>query len=231
MTEHQTADPLTDSDDGLWFHPRPPWRAAGAVGWAVAGALAAGGAWWVGLLASRHLLGVTVLDADPDWSVLDAALFMAGVGAVCGGVVGGIAVLVFPSMPWIGAGRWLLGIAFGACGGALSPIAVAATGGVLPPALSSALVWALVGLLAGAVGYTWRRGGLGLSTGAGGRLLPVGIVSCACMVVAVVGSESPLGWAMLAVGLLGLGVVWALAGQERRLRELEKRFPKRSDDA
>jgi MYXO-CTERM domain-containing protein len=40
---------------------------------------------------------------------------------------------------------------------------------------------------------------------------------------------SDAGWAILAVGLLGLAAAWALAAQERRIRELERQLRDKED--
>jgi hypothetical protein len=59
------------------------------------------------------------------------------------------------------------------------------------------------------------------------RLAPVLMVSVACLVAVGLSTPSPVGWAMLAIGLLGLAVAWALFGQERRIRDLERRLAAR----
>jgi hypothetical protein len=56
------------------------------------------------------------------------------------------------------------------------------------------------------------------------RVLPVLIVSVGCLLAVGLGAPTPVGWAMLAVGLLGLAVAWALVGQERRIKELKLRL-------
>jgi hypothetical protein len=59
--------------------------------------------------------------------------------------------------------------------------------------------------------------------GAAIRLAPVLMVSVTCLMAVGLSGPSPVGWAMLAIGLLGLAVMWALVGQERRIRELERK--------
>jgi hypothetical protein len=56
------------------------------------------------------------------------------------------------------------------------------------------------------------------------RVVPVLLVSVGCLLAVGLGAPSPVGWAMLAVGLLGLAVASAVVGQERRIRELELRL-------
>jgi hypothetical protein len=56
------------------------------------------------------------------------------------------------------------------------------------------------------------------------RVLPVLLVSVGCLLAVGLGAPSPVGWAMLAVGLLGLAVAWGLVGQERRIKELERQI-------
>lgn len=62
------------------------------------------------------------------------------------------------------------------------------------------------------------------STGAFVRVAPVLMVSVACLLAVGLSAPSPVGWAMLAVGFLGLAAAWAVLGQERRIRELERRL-------
>ena len=56
------------------------------------------------------------------------------------------------------------------------------------------------------------------------RVAPVLMVSVVCLLAVGLSSPSPVGWAMLAVGLLGLAATWAFVGQERRIRELERQL-------
>jgi hypothetical protein len=246
-------DPLSDLDDDPFRRTRPPWRATGAVSWATAAGVASGGGWWAGLTAARHLFGLAVLDPAPAGQVLDAALVLGGLTAALGAVVGGVAGLVCggSGRAVVGGVAGLVGAALGAAGGGLSPLLAAAAGGALPPELSSALAWVAIGFLGGVVGYTWGRepgeaaagaeepagpprsataSGRGLG-GPVGRVLPAATVAVCCIIAALVAPPSAAGWAVLAVGLLGLGVVWALIGQERRLRELERRVTRGRDRA
>ena len=62
------------------------------------------------------------------------------------------------------------------------------------------------------------------ASGAVVGLGPVMLVSVTCLLAVGLSSPSPVGWAMLAIGLMGLAVSWALVGQERRIRELEQQL-------
>jgi hypothetical protein len=56
------------------------------------------------------------------------------------------------------------------------------------------------------------------------RIGPVLLVSAGCLLAVGLSAPSPVGWAMLAIGLMGLAVAWGLAGQERRICQLERRL-------
>lgn len=124
----------------------------------------------------------------------------------------------------------------------------------LPPVLSSALGFSAAGLLLGLGGYAWSRANVAATEaedildeeaiqtpGAGKaaigtrrvaagfarpglRFLPALLVSVAALVAAALVDSRGAAVALLAVGLLGLSVVPVLWNQERRLRELERRF-------
>jgi hypothetical protein len=108
--------------------------------------------------------------------------------------------------------------------------------------------------VAGGIGYVFRRGPGDPDevTSAGGaeneppvseprrpserrgpspRLWPVVAVAAACLLATVTTRASDAGWAALAVGLLGLAVGWALLGQDRRIRELEREVRRLRDGA
>ena len=55
------------------------------------------------------------------------------------------------------------------------------------------------------------------------RVAPVVMVTIVCLLAVGLSTPSPAGWPMLGVALLGLAASWALIGQERRIRELERR--------
>jgi hypothetical protein len=142
----------------------------------------------------------------------------------------------------------LIGAATGAIGGALCPVFVAAGSGLRPEA-ACAIAWAIAGFLAGPAGYVWSRWNRpanrpeldwsaeveeiarGRWPFPGGRVLLVWIVSGLCL-VAVVGTPFSPAWkAVLAAGVLGVAVAWALGGQERRIRELERRLAETDESA
>jgi hypothetical protein len=131
-----------------------------------------------------------------------------------------------------------------------TPVVMTAARRWLTPEVSSTIYWAVIGLLTGLVGYTWgrkrqpavladeeelpgerlertpARRAVRRPAPAGPlvRLLPIFALSSGCLIAAILGRPSPAGWAVLAVGLLGFAAAWAFAGQERRIRELERRL-------
>jgi hypothetical protein len=139
-----------------------------------------------------------------------------------------------------------------AIGGALSAYAVTPLAGVLPAGASSALGFSVSGLLLGLGGYALPRptpppfkpedeeesvskpgaGKAAIGTRRtrpgfawpGLRFLPALGVSLGALVAAPMVGSPGAAVALLAVGLLGLSVVPVLWNQERRLRELERRF-------
>jgi hypothetical protein len=146
------------------------------------------------------------------------------------------------------------GALVGALGGVLSQLpGVTAVGG-LPLAVTSSLAWVIAGMLAGLVGYGWSRWGAEAPEpededgepvqppSAGEtwvppeparrvrpgpviiRLLPIVAVSAASLVGAAILAPATVALALLAVGCLGFFVALVLGNQERRLRDLERRF-------
>jgi hypothetical protein len=251
MTPSTLADPDTE------FRPlgptaRSPWRARDAAVWAGTAVLVAAAACSVGLAAGRRLPPLIWWDVGPDGPPEATAPLLAGLGGLYGLLAGGVAGLLRGPPGRIAAGlKGGLGFAIGgALAGGLGPLLSAATGGRLPAAGASAVACALIGGLMGLVGYTLRRwrtehtplpdddwsadptlaGRPALPAVGPGpvvRQWPVLAVSAACLVAAVVTPPSPAGWATLGVGLLGCAVAWILAGQERRLRELEQQLRQR----
>jgi hypothetical protein len=141
----------------------------------------------------------------------------------------------------------------GAIAGGLCPALVAATAESLPPEVASTLVLGAIGGVVGLVGYTWGRSAepademeltdeaaprdvewsvdrpaaeepAPARNGALIRVAPVLMVSATCLAAMLVSPVSPVGWAMLAIGALGLAVAWALLRQERRIHELEQQL-------
>jgi peptidoglycan/LPS O-acetylase OafA/YrhL len=106
--------------------------------------------------------------------------------------------------------------------------------------MGSATAWVVAGLLAGLAGYGWGGSPAGedkddWTEGRAAvnrpsvRLLAVIGVAVACLVAALATPASDAGWAVLAVGLLGLAVAWVLSDQERRIRHLERQLRERRD--
>jgi hypothetical protein len=226
--------------------PPPFSQLLAGVRWGVAGALMAGGTWayWLAIPQSQLPQALTTIDPA-------TAALTTGAGLACGFLLGTLTG-TRSGMPVAGA---LGGALFGGFGG-LIPLLAAATRGVLPVWLSSTLAWAALGFATGAVGSCGcrgpkpidviddaddtrtRRAGPRVHAAWGGRgfgpisrLLPVVGVSVACLAAVVAGTPSPVGWVMLAVGVLGLAVAWALASQEKRIRELERLLSERDGRA
>ncbi|HJZ58596.1 MAG TPA: hypothetical protein VKE74_26885 [Gemmataceae bacterium] len=130
-----------------------------AAGWGIAGAVAAGGSWAVGLVIGRVLLGFALLAVALEGQVIETALAMAAICGGCGLLVGAAAWLLRSRTNRVTAALagCIGGGITGVIGGALSPPLVVALAGVLPPELSSAMAWAVAGLLAGLVGYETSR--------------------------------------------------------------------------
>jgi hypothetical protein len=178
------------------------------------------------LAASGGIFGVVVGGAGGVWSGVRSGKPSPLAAGVTGGACFGLA---------------------GALGGGLCPLVVVATAGWLTPEAASTLALAALGATVGVVGYTRGRPGEPPAEsefpdagevewsvvrpaddgpppaghGATVRVAPVLMVSATCLAAMLVSPVSPVGWAMLAVGALGLAVAWALTSQERRIRELE----------
>jgi hypothetical protein len=219
------------------------WRTfAGAAVWGFCGAVAGAAGWVAAMVASRQFLEPYDLVAIVEDGVRRAILVAAGVGSVSGFLTGAIAGLVLGRPHRLLAfGTWaIVGAAIGAIGGALGPVLLRAGWG-LTPETAGAAAWAVAGLLAGPAGYAWTRwfrpgrcesrrargdtyrsNSHAVSSRPSGRLLPVWAVAIACVAVFLAIPGPPVGWPMLAIGLLGLAVAWALTGQDRRIRELER---------
>ncbi|MBA4068068.1 MAG: hypothetical protein C0501_31065 [Isosphaera sp.] len=122
--------------------------------WAAAGAACTGLAWFGGHLIAALLLNVELYHGVSPDQVGGVALLSAGIGAVAGLLVGVSAGWLFGrALTW-----GLLVAAAGAAGGAVAPYAALAGAGSLPPAVSTSLAWAAVGLLTGlAAGLVVRR--------------------------------------------------------------------------
>jgi hypothetical protein len=229
------------------------WRVACAVGgWGILGAIFAGGAWALGLVVAWLLFGATFLD-EPE---LQTAPVLMGASAGCGLLTGVLIGLVFcDTLSGAAVLAWCLrGTAVGLLGGGLTWLLVSVTRNELAAEVSSVLAWCVAGLLVGMLGYGWRQlrrpetdedevaqdeepqrerqqtaRGQGAIRWPTVRLLPILGVAVGCLVAFVTTLPSDAGWAVLAVGLLGLAVAWALNGQERRIRDLERQLRDKQD--
>jgi hypothetical protein len=230
----------------------PTRRAAGATGWGLAAAAATSGTWILALVLSRLLFATSAKEVLLDSDLFGTACWLAASGGIFGVVVGG-AGGVWSGKPSRLAAGVTGGACFGlagALGGGLCPLAVVATAGWLSPEAASTLALAALGATVGVVGYVFGRPGqpsaepelsdvgeVELSVdrpaddvpppaghGATVRVAPVLMVSATCLAAMLVSPVSPVGWAMLAVGALGLSVARALTTQERRIRELEEQL-------
>jgi hypothetical protein len=195
------------------------------------------------VVIARVHLGVDVLAVLREPDVAKAAALLGGQGAVLGLFGGAVVGLVLGGLGRAGetvVPGALIGGAFGAVGGALTPGLLAATEAWLAPEMGSATAWVVAGLLAGLAGYGWGGSPAGedkddWTEGRAAvnrpsvRLLAVIGVAIACLVAALATPASDAGWAVLAVGLLGLAVAWVLSDQERRIRHLERQLRERRD--
>jgi hypothetical protein len=231
--------PRTDFDLLESLTARPPGRVRGwfravfaALGWAVAGAVTAGGLW------------------------AGSVIFVGGAsGLLVGGLAGLLHGLVRRERPATRAAAGLLAglgcLVVGVIGGGFSPLVVDAVGPALPVEASSALAWAAAGALAGLVGYVWPRKRPapdeadeeepteGRRTrqrewrpspwSMSPRVAPILALSLLAPVIALVTAPPGAALAFVAVGLLGLAVTGVVAGQERRIRELERLLRKQED--
>lgn len=131
----------------------------GLLLWASVGAACAAGTWLLGFGFGCWLLRVSSLDIVRLgteailWQVI-AALVMALGGAVSGFLVGGVVGLTRRSR-WPALAVVVIAV-LGALGGGLCVPVMIACAPRLNPLAGSALLWALVGALAGATGYAFR---------------------------------------------------------------------------
>jgi len=229
------------------------WSVVAAAGWGVscAMALAAGGAF--GLILVRHqlrredygsVLGIP-LDAVPEFAII---------GGIYGLLTGTVAGLLRGGRRRVAAtvGWALGGLAIGAAGGGLIPPVVAATDGLFRVEVGFVVGLATAGFLAGLIGYTLSRTSkpgkqqapedewsehdlIGIQesppvadqpspVGSVGRVLPTLLLALIFLAASLLTPPSEIGRAILAVGLLGLFVAWALIGQERHIRRAERRI-------
>jgi hypothetical protein len=258
--------PRTEFDLSEALTAGPAGRAGGwsrsicaALGWAVAGAVIAGGMWAAGLTFARSYWGAIFRPADLAGRLTAVAAALGGLSAACGFLVGGFAGLLHGlvrrerpvNRVVAGMLAGLGGAVTGVIGGGFSPLIVDAVGPAVPVEWSSALSWAAAGALAGLVGYVWPRkmpepgeadeeeptedrrtrqkewrpSPWSMSP----RVVPILALSLLAPVIALVTAPPGAALAFVAVGLLGLAVTGVVAGQERRIRALERLLRERED--
>jgi hypothetical protein len=234
----------------------PRFRLFAALGWGLATAACAGGAWAVVLLAARAwLTGPFVLNGVA-YRTADPALLRGTLGEGYGLLIGGILGFLrgrerrFASTVALG----FAGATFGALGGALSVVFVAAAGPGVNAVVSSSLAWAAAGFAAGLCGYVWSLATREQAKPVEGeeepqedktvqwvlrepprrwrdrplvRVLPVLVVSVASLGGAAAVNSLEPAVALAAVGALGLSAAPLLYDQDRRLRALERRLGRR----
>jgi hypothetical protein len=213
-----------------------------------------GGAWALALVVARWWIGVELSAPHSADELIGAVVLTVMSGVLWGLLVGAASGIRFRKSDRTNSGGVspLIGAAAGATGGVFSSLLMAASASVLPASVSSSLAWALVGLVGGVVGSRLDRRraeraetvveidwsddepGEGEPPPPDRRprptlvptrpLLPLVAVSVTCLVVTIVSPPSNLGWVVFAVGLQGLAAAWAITGQERRIRELERQL-------
>jgi hypothetical protein len=227
---HVTADNLRLDREPARPVARPPWRIVGAFGWSIAGALTAAAAWAAVMALYR------VPSLPPANDVLLTALGdrpravligqLASIGAAAGLVFGAVAGGLFGTTGRVPAFlRWGVSwAAHAALAAGAGPLFAAATADWLSPLAGFGLSCVVLGGLAGLAVYTWGRRPVALdptdwpaepapaagpiSVGFLARLSPIVVVSIACLVAVIVTPPGPAGRAILAIGLVGLAVVW-----------------------
>jgi hypothetical protein len=251
---HSTVDPTTELGRTRRDGRVPGWP-AGAVVWGGSTILVGAAGSAVGLTTGQHLQVTLWPDAVRTMAEMNTVLLMTVLVGMIGLLVGGTAGLLLHPSARVAAGfRGGLGFAVvgGFCGG-LGPLLNTLSGGRLPLAGGFVLGCGLAGGIAGLVGYTFRPsrpkpgeisddwaadpdlvdcrtavGRVAASSSVASQW-PILAISTGCLIVAMVTPVSPAGWPMLAVGLLGFAVVWVLAGQDRRLRALERQLRDQTD--
>jgi len=220
-----------------------------ALAWSAAAGLVTGGAWIVGLLVTGF---PGVLDWPVTDAALVMAGGGAGAGVIVGVAMGLLRGGEHRRRAAAALGS--CGALAGAVGGVLSQLPGIIADAKLLLAVTSSLAWAFAGMLTGIVGYIWSRWSIerpevededeepAQPPSAGEtriprepsrkvrprpiilRLLPILAVSAGSLVAAALLAPAMVAFALLAVGLLGLFVAAVLGDQERRLRDLERRF-------
>src|SRR5262249_12703149 len=138
-----------------WSADSPPFAWSGAIGWAGATAVTAGGVWFGVFTCFRLLVGPAPLDRQLFGGLAATAVACAAVGGLYGFIGGAVAGMARRrSAPLRSALSW--GSAFAvaaAAGGGAVPLVVAATAGLIPSEVASGLTWAAIGVAVGGIGY------------------------------------------------------------------------------
>lgn len=230
-----------------------------AVGWAITGALAGALVWAGAAVVAELRFEVMIRPLVWEMGLAELIMYfggtVAGGGLFAGAVVG---LLSAWARRVVGRGLdsairlGLLGGLTGLLGGALAPLLVVRLGQSAPPEVGFGLAGAVAGLIAGLVGHvvTLRLAGHDaeaddeagpaegrVTPGARHipaavpmlRLLPVLAVAVLTLVAAMATFPPGTRVVLIAVGVLGLAVAYVQAGQERRIRELERRLRQAQD--
>jgi hypothetical protein len=200
--------------------------------WAACGAVAAVGAWVVGLAAVRYGPGLAPLALAIRQQPAETAAYLAAFGGGWGLLIGVLAGLRSGRVVAGAVGGALVGL----IGGGLAPLTVTAAGRGVSLEVGSSPGWALAGLMAGLAAYGWTRPKAErVATPGGGRtlrlapILGLATLAVAAAFAAVTGVLPDHGrWAagavaLLAVAVLAIVVAAVVAAQDRRIRELERR--------
>lgn len=125
-----------------------------AAKWAIGGAVAAIGAWVVGLFVVRAVAGIGPLAQALRTDPAGSAVVLAGFAGASGLLVGATAGTRRGGADRVATGA-VGGMMLGLIGGAPCPLAVAVIDPGVPLEVASSVSWAFAGLLAGLVAYSW----------------------------------------------------------------------------
>jgi hypothetical protein len=245
---------------GRRFWPDPTSELRHAANWPVTGAVGGALACAGGVAAGQLWFKEELWPAELTARLFEMTVYTAGTGAGAGLLAGNIVGLLsrhgrrlFGSRLDSGGRLGLLGALTGLLGGGLAPLLVVGLGPSIPSEVGFGLAGAAAGLFAGLIGHLWTRKpaepGEELDDEgepAAGRvttaarlhpagvpmlhLLPVLAVAVLTFVAAIATFLPGTRVVLVAVGLLGLAVAYVQAGQERRIRELERRLRQRAAD-
>lgn len=237
---------------GRRFWPIPEGRTARdtSANWALTSALAGGLTAAIGAVAGQLYFNGPLWDREWTPELYTLTGYLAGAGAAGGSLVGAIVgarsrrgrrLFGSPSRSAVRLG--LLGGLTGLLAG-LAPLMVVGLGRAVPVEATLALAGAAAGLVAGVVGHGWTHPAakpvIEVGEHPGGQaavsevlrpsgppmvgLLPVLAVAVLTFVAAIATFPPGTRVVLVAVGLLGLAVAYVQAGQERRIRDLERRL-------